>query len=420
MGVDYIKRLRVFLLSLCTILCLITVPVHTYAATIMYWSNYIGGLDQYRMDFTYPTGTVDYNMHFVNQTNGATYDRLFTNPTGILYMTCNGVYSYQFYNAAGEQIGSFDNVVTTQIVSPTCQSYPEDTGVNQLNLTQTDNGDNSNSLTWDQPPAGGKSEVWKDGVLKQISTTDPFYLGEDGSYTIINYDENGNIVGRSDAVVPNGSIPPGTGTTGSGESSNPTDPTDPEEGQNCSTAICACINELKTVMESIDLKTDGVITEIGKVVIATNEVKQSVDQVKSSVDAVRDSIEDFHDEFQTENNYPINDVNSYPSPNLDDDKPLMRDEVFTDDTIYFTDQGDAEEPPAFPTAPEPVTEWETGIGDGVVEQEDNMQQEEPEVTEEPMVTEPVPSSQPILQRDPESVTDETVYPLRWGSEQYQP
>lgn len=369
------KYKRIFIVLM---MFIVLIPFQSaYAATIMHWTYYNAALDQYRSDFTYPTGTTSYNVHFVG--TGAPYDLDFNvPPTGIFYFTCNGTYSLNFFDASGSKIGYFDSIVTTAIVNPTCSSYSGQNGLDDLHLQNTPNGNGTYTLKWDAPPSGGSSTVYKDG--KQVGTG-TFYTGDKGSYTVVNRDASGNVVGRSDKYVPSYDGTGGTGGTGEKEDITL---------QECADQICTCIQELKPILNQISTNTKGILDKMPAVITAINEVR---DQLVPTAD------------------YPVKTVNDYAPLKLEDNKPLLHESgSFQDNKVYFQDQGDAQKPSKLPAVPDPVTEWKNGT--------DKVQKEPLNVREQPMQKTPAMKRDPVKTRDPVLTRDTTVYPLRWESSQY--
>jgi hypothetical protein len=410
------KRCRVLLLSLFTFL--LVLPSSAYADTIRYTLSFFHSLNQYKVGFSWPTGSTAYRVHFTAD-SGAVYDLSYENPpTGIFYLTCNGVYQFYFYDTNGTVIGSFMNIRTTLIQNPPCQSYPEQTGKNDLNAQVTTNPDGTYRLTWDANGTNEGFDIYKDGQQLESDFSGGTYDTIAGSYTIVRKDRTtGNVTGVSDINAPS-NYSPTSGTSGNGN----TDGTgyDPSADEECATLICQCISELKPVLNDIDAATEGTFTKVGDLLEKTDEVKTAIEQVKQSVDGVKSSVESLHEEFKTTNNYTVKPLNGYPEPNLNDDKPPMRTETFTDSNTYFTDKGDAEEPQAFPNTPEPSNEWKTGNGDQVVQKESQLTQEQPMQREEESVLDSIPERDAPLVRDPVPEKDETIYPLRWKSDQYTP
>lgn len=200
--------------ALALVLLLLVVPHTAMAATIMYNKFYIAQLDQYRVDYSYPTGSAKTNLHFVTNT-GTHYDLNFNGtPTGHMYLTCNGTYTINFYDASDSLVGYFDNILTNEIVDPTCNSYENQTGQNDLNATQHDNGDGTYKIDWSHAVGGTHTKVLKNG--QEVSYTNgTSYTGQPGSYTLLDFDNEGKITGISDLTVPDGTI--SGGTSGNGE-----------------------------------------------------------------------------------------------------------------------------------------------------------------------------------------------------------
>lgn len=172
-----------------------------HAATITYWLNYQTFRDEYRLDFQWPTGTTNYNVHFESP-SGVPYDLPFNNPpTGILYLTCNGTYSVQFF-AGGNQVAEYTNIVTTAIVAPTCSSYPDQTGTNGLNAKATDNGNGTFDLKWDAKPGAAKYDIYKDGQKIGETTGTNYTFPGEGAVSVVARDDQGNIIDQSDLHVP--------------------------------------------------------------------------------------------------------------------------------------------------------------------------------------------------------------------------
>lgn len=92
--------------------------------------EYLPGDDVYRITYTgWPSNTAKYQLHFLSPTGEHfTSDMYNFNPTGIHYLTCNGTYWLEFYDASGTKIAETDKTQTSEIVNPACSSYPETTG----------------------------------------------------------------------------------------------------------------------------------------------------------------------------------------------------------------------------------------------------------------------------------------------------
>jgi len=173
------------------------------AAVIRYWLNYYPYRDEYRMDFTWPTGTTSYRAWFIARSDGKIYELFFNSrPTGILWLTCNGTYNVDFYNSNGELIGYFRDIITTEIVSPKCNSYEGQEGLNDLNGRYIDNKNGTYTLYWDKKP-GATYEIWKDGQKIGETNGNSYLLPGPGSVSIIEKDpDTGGTTGESHLHVP--------------------------------------------------------------------------------------------------------------------------------------------------------------------------------------------------------------------------
>lgn len=162
--------------------------------------------DEYRVDYDKLSDVSRYELHYLDSNGNTLYKRDYEQPpTGIHWLTCNGIYEMRFFDSTGTMTGKTKKMPTNQISSPTCASYDDNggTGSNPLNGKR----DNEN-LKWDADPRATKYEIWKDGQ-KIGETSDTHYenVGKDGSITIVGKDNNGNTVVESD--VPKPSTDPG-------------------------------------------------------------------------------------------------------------------------------------------------------------------------------------------------------------------
>lgn len=173
------------------------------AAVIRYWLRYQPYRDEYRMDFTWPTGTTSYRAWFIARSDGKIYELFFNSrPTGILWLTCNGTYNVDFYNSQGELIGFFRDIITTEIQNPKCSSYEGQEGQDDLNARSIDNRDGTHDLFWDRIPGAVRYEIYKDGELIGNTPGTSYKVIGDGSISIVARDENGDIIGESHLHVP--------------------------------------------------------------------------------------------------------------------------------------------------------------------------------------------------------------------------
>jgi hypothetical protein len=186
---------------------LLLIPIQTYAAS---YGNlyYVPYMDQYRLDYSYNTADTHYDLVFT-AADGTTYTGTYNfAPTGIHYLTCNGTYNMNFYDAAGSVLHTAGPMVTTAIVAPTCNSYPVGvSGKNDLNARQS-----GNDIIWDANPSATNYEIWKDGTKVSDTPGTTYTPTGDGGFSIVGKDASGAIVGQSDlnfkATTPPTTPPP--------------------------------------------------------------------------------------------------------------------------------------------------------------------------------------------------------------------
>lgn len=167
---------------------------------------YVPYRDEYRLDYTAPSGTAKYQLYF-KTASGTVYTLDYDfKPTGIHYLTCNGTYNLNFFDASGKLIGKTAEVQTTQIQNPACRSYEDSEGAgrNELSAMIDPNGD----MVWNDPPAGTKEvQIWKDGQL--VATKGPtekiYEQPGKGSYSVVAVGQDGSPLGQSDLNVGEGS-----------------------------------------------------------------------------------------------------------------------------------------------------------------------------------------------------------------------
>lgn len=175
--------------------------------TVNETNYYVSYLDQYRMDYDAVPNSTNYRLHFV-AANGTVYNADYNfSPTGTHYLTCNGTYSLQFFNSSNTLIASTNEVTTTAIVNPTCSSYADQTGKNDLSVTAT-NG----VINWQPNPNAVNYEIYKDGVKISETTGTQYNTTAGGSYSIVAKDTNGAIVGQSDINIVSNPTPTPTPT----------------------------------------------------------------------------------------------------------------------------------------------------------------------------------------------------------------
>jgi hypothetical protein len=185
------------------LLLLLLIPAQSFAAS---YGNlyYVPYMDQYRLDYSYNTADTHYDLVFTAVDN-TTYTGSYNfPPTGIHYLTCNGTYNMNFYDSSGAVVHTAGPMVTTEIINPTCNSYPDGvSGKNQLNARQ-----NGSSIDWDSLPAATNYEIWKDGKKVSETTGTTYAPTGDGGYSIVAKDTTGTIVGQSDLNYKAPTAPP--------------------------------------------------------------------------------------------------------------------------------------------------------------------------------------------------------------------
>lgn len=182
-------------------LALMLIPSQAFAANYgtMYYVPY---LDQYRIDYAYNQNDVRYELVFTGDLGNVFTGSYNFPPTGIHYLTCNGEYRMKFYNSVGNIVHTLGPVYTTQIINPTCESYADGVnGADDLNAKATTIGEGNYRITWSSLPDSEKFEIWKDGQKVGTTTGNEFEIGK-GSVTVVALDKNGDIIGRSDLIVP--------------------------------------------------------------------------------------------------------------------------------------------------------------------------------------------------------------------------
>lgn len=172
------------------------------------------------------------------------------------------------------------------------------------------------------------------------------------------FDSNNNEVGKILFQATEIISPTCDSTSGSGAENETTTTTD------CSTLICECIDQLKSVVSAngailgnLDLKLTDILTK-------NTEIKTTLDLVNTNLGLVSTDIKNLHGEFKTDTVFDLPMAPVFDTV-LDQNKPPMPLTSFSDTTTYFTDSGDAETPLALPLAPEPTTEWDTGKKDSL-------------------------------------------------------
>lgn len=305
---------------------------------------YLAARDEYVYTYSRDSWVTSMTVDYEYVGGGGNVSKTYTSLSGIYYMTCNGSYTITF-NGSGGRSESGGTYVNTAIVNPPCDSY--NGGVkNDLNAVK--DGD---KIKWTDD--GGSYQVIKDGDkladLPAGSTEYPTSGG--GTYTVVS-----STGASSDIIVED----------------------------DCADVICQCIRELLPVLESIDGKTGGILSELRDVV--SPELKD-----------INGVLKDIRSELRTNQTYSAPNVQDYPAYDMTPHKPA-EPAPYRDDTVYFSDPGDVDEvPPPFPAAPEP-TPWRDDQGN-------EMQPDQPLQRGEPMQSDPVMQPDPVMQSDPQLQRD---------------
>lgn len=162
-----------------------------------YNAYYVPYRDAYRMDYKPPSGAASYKLKFTTASGTVHYRDYDYPPTGIHYLTCNGgSYELEFYDSSGKMISRTQPPYTTsQIQNPSCASFSDTTGFDDLSARYQNGG-----ISWNDIGADSY-EVYKDGQLLDTLYGTDYPVNGDGSYSIVAKDAGGQIVGQSDINV---------------------------------------------------------------------------------------------------------------------------------------------------------------------------------------------------------------------------
>lgn len=208
--------------SILALLCVVLIsalPMSADAATIQYWINYQEYRDEYRVDFTYPTGTATLKLLFTSSSS-VEYERTYPISGNLIYLTCNGTYDMEFFDAGNTLIGSFYGIVTTQLINPACNSYTDQTGKRDFNVTYQDNGNGTYNLDWPMVAGANGYKVYYNGSYLGFAYTPGMQIPGNGQVTIQAVNNNDDVLGTTDLFVPTYDHTqigtPGTGDDGGG------------------------------------------------------------------------------------------------------------------------------------------------------------------------------------------------------------
>lgn len=317
----------------------------------------------------------------------------FTQPITDVYVTDYDAASNQEVPNSASNVVQVNGSVPSPTPSPTPSpsTYPA-----PQSFVCNTNGTNNALCNWAIDGWAKGYNIYVDGQLVGSSTD----LSH-GGYTVQGLSDGNHVIsvksydaGGIESDAASTSVTVGNASPLPSPTPSPTPAPDPVTvaiGQ-CANQICQCISALSPALDQINQNTHGILNQMANVI-------SSIDDVKKSVDAVKDQLQPIKD-------YPIKSIDDYQIPKLEDNKPLMHESgKFEDTKTYFTDQGDAAEPPSLPVAPDPVTEWKDALGN-TVKKQSSMHRDE------------VKKRSPVLHRDPVMQKDNTKYDLRWNSDQY--
>lgn len=283
-----------------------------------------------------------------------------------------------------ESTGSYD--CGTGVSTPPA---PSTGGSLSLNLMTVPDGNGNVTLSWSPVDGAAGYQVIQNGnVVENLTQNTSVTIPDNGQVRVIAFDEHSKVITSEEMQL--------------GDAPGPIDPTNPNDWEQCANQICQCIQSLKPTLDQIQQALGDVLSKMADLISAVNGVRDSVDAVKQQLVPTQ--------------SYPVNTVDSYNLPTIETNKPLMHESgKFQDNTTYFSDKGDAAEPPAFNSAPEPATKWKDANGNEV--SKENTLQKEP-----PKQRETVKDRAPVPTREPPPARDLTDYrqKLRWQSDQYKP
>jgi hypothetical protein len=464
-GVFMGKRSFALLMALVMV---IMIPYQAFASTnTSLFVAYDSMRDNYMVSYykQIPDRPSSFIVKFVNPANtSANAEKTFygDDVSGIFYLTCNGQYTFDFYDSGGVLKTSSGLITTSLVKNNVCSSFPNPTDqyvgqqkpVNQNTISignQTTPEGEKTYLYWhatDCPYGTQYYDIYKDGALMAEYVDAQLFqypiTGDPGLWRVENLgcgtDNKVGEIPYSPSQVTTGVLTdPWSGVAPSGDGSSPQSPKIPPDPNapvtngsldtsltNCGTVICDCIKSLQPALDQIQKNTGDLLPKVDNLILSVKDVKTSVDLLK--------------DQLMTDTPYPIDSVASKIVPSIEDNKPPMHETgKFEDTTTYFTDQGDAVTPEPLPVAPEPSTSWKDKNGTEVSKQ--TMLQKSPSLQQDSIITkQPVPNRQtaPTRQTVPTRQTaptrdivptrtpvlqqDKTDYrqQLRWDSNQYRP
>lgn len=102
-----------------------TVSANT-VTTIQHSIRYDAPTDSYKITYSgWSSSTTWFQLYFTS-TSGQVFTKEFQQlPTGYQTVNCNGTYQLQFFNANNVMVSKSNNIQTTEIKNPTCNSTPD-------------------------------------------------------------------------------------------------------------------------------------------------------------------------------------------------------------------------------------------------------------------------------------------------------
>lgn len=174
--------------------------------------------DKYKFDYPPPSGVSYYELHF-DGAAGHFYRTYNQQPTGVHYLTCNGIYVMKFFDASGNLVAKTPEMTTHEIQVPTCNSQPENTGYKDFTLTKSSMGNGKATLNWNSLPNAVVYQVFRKGQLIEAVDGTSAVIDDDGeAYSVIAFDQYSNLIGQADlpASPTQTNPPPGGGDGGEG------------------------------------------------------------------------------------------------------------------------------------------------------------------------------------------------------------
>lgn len=89
--------------------------------------TYLSDRDVYKLSYSgWPSNVSNYKIKFLDVNDNLIEKSYTSSPTGTYILTCNGRYWLEFNDSSGNVVARTDQVTTTEIQNPTCNSYTGD------------------------------------------------------------------------------------------------------------------------------------------------------------------------------------------------------------------------------------------------------------------------------------------------------